>query len=248
MTMMGRCAVAAGLALAATTGAALADPQDVTPVHLEEAVAVQPGTIELQAGSRYSLDRYNSDGRHLVTFYPQVKIGVVGGLEVDLAAPYRTGSQSGGNTGTGSVAALYDFDIQTRYVPRLAARLSYRSCYGPGRNTQQYVAQGVATRWLGPPERAPRLHLNLVWNQLVHRSNTQHSSWMGVGLAYSQLVGERTAALIGVSHGAKCSVGQNQTIVDVGLRHEISSSWLVSAGVGAGIGQQSPAFRAIIVL
>lgn len=234
--------------LAASGGAALADPQGVTPVHLEEAVAVRPGTIELQAGSRYTLDRHNGAGKHLATFYPQAKIGVVGGLELDLAAPYRIGSQSGGNAGNGSFAVLYDFDNQTRYVPRLAARVSYLPSYGSGDDTQRYVVQGVATKWLGGTERAPRLHFNLVWNHLAQRSSTQRTDWMEVGVAYSQLVGERTAAVVGVTHGAKSSSGQNQTIADVGLRHEIGSSWLVSAGVGAGVGQESPAFRALLVL
>lgn len=246
--MAGRFAAIVGLALAASGGAALADPQGVTPVQLEEAVAVRPGTIELQAGSRYTLDRYNSAGDHLATFYPRVKVGVVGGLELDLAAPYRIGNQSGGNAGNGSVAVLYDFDNQTKYIPRLAARVSYLPSFGSGGDTQQYVVQGAATKWLGATERAPRLYLNLVWNHLAQRSSTQRTDWMEVAAAYSQLVGQHTAAVIGIVHGAKPSVGQNQTIVDVGLRREFGSSWLVSAGVGAGIGQQSPAFCPLLVL
>ncbi len=83
---------------------------------------------------------------------------------------------------------------------------------------------------------------------MAQRSSTQRTDWMEVAAAYSQLVGQHTAAVIGIVHGAKPSVGQNQTIVDVGLRREFGSSWLVSAGVGAGIGQQSPAFCPLLVL
>ena len=56
--MTGRCAAVASSVLAGASGTALADPQGVTPVQLEEASAVQPGTIELQAGGRYTLDRH----------------------------------------------------------------------------------------------------------------------------------------------------------------------------------------------
>jgi hypothetical protein len=69
-----------------------------------------------------------------------------------------------------------------------------------------------------------------------------------IGVAYSQLVSKRTALVVDVVHGARSTAGQNQTIADLGLRHEITDDWAVGGAVGDGLGQQSPGVRVIFAV
>ena len=114
-----------------------------------------------------------------------------------------------------------------------------------GNKSNQYFVRGLLTQWLGSNDRAPRLHLNLNCTQLTTPAKGGRSDIPEIGVAYSQLLTDKTAMVLEVVHGAKSTNGQNQTYLGGGLKWDVSDAWSLGSGVGVGVGQQSPDFRVI---
>jgi len=230
---------------------ALADPQSLSsyvPVQTEDAYETRLGTLEMQGVSRFTRDSNNRRGPNLWNLEPTLKLGALPGLQLDVSAPYAAGNQSGANQGGYGADALYRFNQQTMYLPAFALHAYYQQPYGAGHKSAQYTLRGIATKSLGSSERSPRLHLNLTWYHRVQPSSTQRDDQLEASVALSTLITERTALVADVVHGAKPDRNSNQTILEVGFRHEINDGLALSGGIGVGVGQQSPAFRAIFAI
>lgn len=234
----------AALAWASLPGTAAADPQALNtnvPVQIEDAMPVSLGMLTLQNDTRLTRDPHGR-GRTSVVTSPVLKFGVLPGLHVDLGPSYEFGDKSGAGSGSGSVAALYQFNKDGPYWPALAVHGFYDTPFGAGHKSALYTLRGMATKNLGD-ERAPRLHLNLSLYHLTQPDGTQRRDQLEIAAGVSALLRPDTAIVADVVHGAKPEKGRNQTLVDVGLRHEVGGGWAVSGGVGVGVAQSSPGFR-----
>jgi len=239
------------LSLLAVSSPALADPQGLSsfvPVQAQDALAVRTGLLELQGTGVYTRDDHNSRGRDLLNLSPTLKLGPLKGMQVDLSVPYAVGNQSGANQGSAGFDVFYNFNDPTPTFPALAVQAGYQTPYGAGHRSDQWFVRGLATQWLGPNDKAPRLHLNLNYTHVNTPSSTGRKDVMEILGAYSMLLTDKTALVLDIVHGAKSTKRQNETIVDAGLRWEINDEWSVGGGVGAGIGQQSPAFRVMFAI
>ncbi len=237
-------------ALAAST-TARADPQSLStdvPVQIEDALPVRLGTLELQGDNRFTRDTHNRRGSDLLASGLVLKLGPLPGLQVGLSPSYRFGAQSSANGGYGTIDVLYQVTDNSTYIPALAVHGYYAQPYGAGHKSVQYTLRGIATKYLGGSERSPRLHLNLSWYHLTQPSPSQRADQLELAIGYSRLVYDSTALVADVVHGAKPDRRASQTILDLGVRHEIGDGWAVSVGAGAGIGAQSPAFRAFFAV
>jgi len=230
---------------------ALADPQAMSgnvPVPAQDALVVRTGTLEFQGTGVYTNDNHNSKGSSLLALTPTLKLGPFRHVQIDISAPYSVGNQSSASQGGQAIDAYYQFTDPSPVFPALAVQAGYSVPYGPGRRTNQYFVRGLATQWLGSSERSPRLHLNLNWTRQTTPSETSRKEILEIVVAYSMLVSDSTAFVADVVHGAKSAKGQNQTVIDAGLRWEVDDHLALSAGAGVGVGQQSPAFRILFAL
>lgn len=242
----------ASVSAAQAAGPQTGDPQGLStfvPVQTEDALVVNPGVFELQGYSLFTHDHFNKAGSNLLELNPTIKFGPVRHVQLDISAPYNVGNQSTANQGNASINGIYQFTDPGPLVPALAAQAGYQFFnYGPGRASDQYFVRGLATKWLGSDNKAPRLHLNVDWTHATNPGQGSRSDILAIGVAYSQLVTSDTAFVTDIVHGAKPAAKQVETIVDVGLRHLIADNWAVSGSVGTGLGQQSPGFRALFAV
>ena len=243
-----------GLAILASfisARACAADPQSIStdvPVQVEDAFPTKYGVMTLQNTDVYTDDNKNSKGADDTQVQGVVKIGALPGLQVDIGPSYNFGDQSNADSGAGTVDALYQFNDNTTYLPAFAAHIYYEQPYGAGHQSQEWVFRGIATKYLGPSDRAPRLDINLTDYHLEQPSSTSRKDQLEAIVGLSADLNQNTAIVGDVVHGDLSAVGQVETIVDVGLRHTISGDWAISGGVGAGVEQQSPAFRVFFAL
>lgn len=248
---MRRLSAFSALLLTAVGFAARADPQGLStgvPVQIEDALPVRFGGLQLQGAALFTHDTSNRRGSDLWALNPSIKLGPLPRLQIDFTPSYSVGDHSGAGRGNGTVSALYQLTRNSTYVPALAVHGYYATPYGSGHKSAQYTLRAIATKYLGTSEQSPRLHLNLSWYHLTQPSRTQRDDQIEIAVGMSALLAKSTAVVADVVHGARPEKGANQTFVDIGLRHEISDTWAISGGVGAGLGQQSPGFRAFFAL
>jgi len=201
--------------------------------------------LEIQGTAVSTRDDHAADGRNLLNLTPTIKLGALKGLQIDVSAPYAVGDQRTANQGGGSLDAIWNFLPISDTLPALAVQPGYQTPYGAGHKSGQYFLRGLATQRLGTGEKAPRLHLNLNWTHVQQPSSTGRREVLEMSVAFSTLLTDKTALVLDVVHGAKTTVRQNQTIVEAGLKWELSDTWALTGGVGVGLGQDSPAFRVI---
>jgi hypothetical protein len=243
-----------GLAVLATCLSArvwAADPQSLStdvPVQVEDAFPTAFGGMTLQNTDVYTDDNKNSKGANDTQVEGVVKIGALPGLQVDIGPSYNFGDQSNADSGDGTIDALYQFNDNTTYLPAFAAHIYYEQPYGAGHQSQEWVFRGIATKYLGSSDRAPRLDINLTDYHLAQPSSTDRSDQLEAIVGLSADLDRNTAIVGDVVHGDLSAVGQVENFVDVGLRHTIAGDWAIGGGVGAGIAQQSPAFRVFFSL
>ncbi len=239
------------MALLACIGAvhpAHADPQATStyvPVQTQDALVVRTGSLTLQGTGVYTRDPINKKGADLLNMTPTIKLGPFKDVQLDVSVPYAVGNQSTADQGSAGVDAFYQFTDPTPTHPALAIQAGYQWPYGQGNKSNQYFVRGLLTQWLGSNDRAPRLHLNLNYTRLTTPAKGGRSDIPEIGVAYSQLLTDKTAMVLEVVHGAKSTNGQNQTYLVGGLKWDVSDAWSLGSGVGVGVGQQSPDFRVI---
>ena len=245
-----RCAATLPLAVIPAE-AALADPQALStfvPVQTQDALVTPTGVLEFQGTGVYTRDDFARGGRDLLNLTPTVKLGAAKGVQIDVSAPYAVGNQSTASQGAGGFDIIYNFLPPAPNHPALAIQPGYQVAYGPGHTTDQYFLRGLATQWLGSNDRSPRLHLNVNWTHYTTPSPTSRQDAVEIGVAYSMLIKNDTALVLDAVHGAKSAKNQDETIFDAGLRWEVNDHWALSGGIGAGVGQESPAFRVIFAI
>jgi hypothetical protein len=239
-------------AIAVTIAApAWADPQALStnvPVQIEDALPTPYGVMTLQSDNRFTHDSFNSRGSNGLLTEGVVKVGALPGLQVDIGPSYNIGNQSNADSGNATIDALYNFNNNSTYIPAFALHAYYQQPYGAGHQSQTYTIRAIATKYLGPSVTSPRFDINLTDYHLEQPSSTQRSDQLEIAVGLSALVTDDTAIVGDVVHGAKPNVGQVETLIDLGLRHQISGGWSISGGVGAGIAQQSPEVRVFFAL
>jgi hypothetical protein len=243
--------LAALAAASLAPGAAHADPQALSrfvPVTIEDAYPLGTGKIEFQGTGVWDHDTHGKRGDDLFTLTPTLKYGPFPGAQISVGVPYRLGDASRRYGGATSFAAFYNFNNQGDVLPAFAVSASYDEPFGADPQSRETSLRFVATKSLGDPYRAPRVHLNLSWNHLTDPIATERRDRYELAIGYSQSLGEHTAAVVDYVRAEKRTKGANSNIVEAGLRHELTPHWTVAGGVGVGFAEESQDFRVLVAL
>ena len=163
----------------------------------------------------FSHDKYESPGSNLYRGALTAKLGLLRRFELDIGLPYGVGDQS--STNTGSLPLGFSTSLTSKdNISAFAIAGGYTPSFGSRYRFAQDHNRGDCSD--GP-------------SHFVAKPRS----------CYIRLLTGSTALAFDLVHGAKSDVGKNQTIIDVGFRHE-QGNWRFSAGAGVGIGQQSPDF------
>jgi hypothetical protein len=242
---------AAAIAIFCLPRAAEADPQGLSrfvPITVEDAYPLATGEFELQATGVWVHDTHDRRGDDLVTAQPTLKLGPFPGAEVYAGLPYRFGDASRRDGGDEVFGAFYNFNNQRDLLPAFAVNASYANPYGADAHSGESTLRMIATKSLGDPYSAPRLHLNLTWYRLTDPTATERADRYETAIGYSQSLTAHTAAVVDYVWAEKRSRGAQSNLIEAGLRHELDEHWAISGGAGVGVGAQSQDFQLLFAL
>jgi hypothetical protein len=231
--------------------AALADPQGLSrfvPITIEDAYPVAPGEFELQATGVWDHDTHDRRGDDLVTAQPTMKFGPFSGAEIYAGMPYRFGDASRRHGGDEVFGAFYNFNEQRDLLPAFAVNASYANPFGADARSGESILRLIATKSLGDPYSAPRLHINLSWYRLTDPAATERTDRYETAIGYSQSVAPHTAVVVDYVWAQKRSQGAHSNLIEAGLRHELNDHWSLSSGAGVGVGAESQDFRLLFAV
>lgn len=236
-------AVGATGALASGAGEQGPDNLDINiPNTLHDAFAAERGSVELLGAARY--DRRH--GHDFVRFFPRLQIGVAEGLQATVEVPYTVGSGPGDDRGVATIGALYNFNRESAWLPAFAVAVDAGPAIGPGAHGGEMRLFGIASKTIDP-EAGRRLHLNLAWFRRFDPGEEERRDRYRVTVGYSQVLSRNTALVANYLRESQEERSERAAnILEAGLRYRVAPNLILGGALGAGIGHDSPRFRAIV--
>jgi len=222
------------------------DPQDLDlflPNTLEDAFAGEPDGYEAQFAARYDRRR----GHDEIRLRPILQSTPLDGLQLNLTLPYTVGSGPQANQGDLGAGIFYNLNREGPWLPAFALAIDASTPVGPGDRATELQLTGVATRSLDP-RGVNRVHLNLTWTRRFAPSLDERTIGYRAAVGYSRLLNENAVLIVDLLRQRQEIGAHDSHIVEVGTRLRLSPGVTIGLGVGAGIGRDSPRFRALASL
>jgi hypothetical protein len=233
---------AALLAVAAPAASAsdVYDLQRNFPLGVEDTTTADQGSVQVQASARYER---TSDGEDQLTLEPQLQYGVLPNLQLELSYPIIAGDADRTGSGDLTFAALYIFLQEENARPALAVRAQVELPTGVGSDGLDTDIRVILTKTINEGPSQDRIHLNVDWlHNAAAAQDERSNAFVGV-VGYSRKLSERTVFLADLVREEQEQEGLDSTILEGGVLHQLNDKITLAAGVGAGIGEDSPDFR-----
>lgn len=203
------------------------------PIAMEDAYAIPKGEIGVESGVRFSDRR---EGRTRVVFQPQIIYGAFYNAQIEIQGDLFTDPASlvGANkSGDLHLGLLYNFNTETLTVPALAMRVEADLPTGVRSQGVDTQVTGVMTRSFG----RWRVHLNAGYTVLGSPQGQERPGTYRAVAAVSYPLGFPTSfrdTFIADVYTRQSDLrGQrNNTGIEVGIRHQVSSRIVLDAGLG----------------
>jgi len=203
------------------------------PIQMEDAYAIPKGEIGLESGVRFNDRRA---GKTRFVFQPQIIYGAWYNTQIEIQGDLFTEPESvvGANkSGDLHLGVLYNFNTETLTLPAFAMRVEADLPTGVRSKGVDTQVTGVLTRSFG----RLRVHLNAGYTALGSAQGQERNGSYRVVAAVSYPIGYphrfRETLIVDVYTRQSDLVGQrNNTGVEIGLRHQLSSRIVLDGGLG----------------
>ncbi len=203
------------------------------PIQMEDAYAIPKGEIGLESGVRFNDRRA---GKTRFVFQPQIIYGAWYNTQIEIQGDLFTEPESvvGANkSGDLHLGVLYNFNTETLTLPAFAMRVEADLPTGVRSKGVDTQVTGVLTRSFG----RLRVHLNAGYTALGSAQGQERNGAYRVVAAVSYPIGYphrfRETLIVDVYTRQSDLVGQrNNTGVEIGLRHQLSSRIVLDGGLG----------------
>lgn len=243
--------VLAAVLIAAAHGAARAgevhDLQRGLPLEVEDTSTARHRQMQLQASTRYELEH---DGGDLLFIEPQLQYGFADNFHVEVTYPIVAGS--GDRTGAGDVivSGLYRFYDERSPgfgddpLPSMAVQGEFELPTGINSDGLDFTLRYIATKTLTHDDAQDRLHLNVAWTHNTAAAGDERHNFFSAVLGYSRKLNDETAVVADIVREQDEQEGQDATILEAGVIRQLTENVTISGGLGFGLGEESPDFRA----
>jgi len=203
------------------------------PIGMEDAYAIPKGEIGLESGVRFNDRR---EGRTRVTFQPQIIYGAFDNTQIEIQGDLMTEPDTiiGANkSGDLHLGVLYNFNTETIMLPAFAVRVEADLPTGVNSKGVDTQLTGILTRSFG----RLRGHLNVGYSVLGSPQQQERPGAYRAVAAVSYPLGYPTSfrdTLIASVYTRQSDQRdqRNNTGVEIGLRHQLTSRIVLDGGFG----------------
>ncbi|MBS0189024.1 MAG: transporter [Planctomycetes bacterium] len=209
------------------------------PTRLEDAYPLSFRDRELQI--RFSWDR-TGDHKDRFTLQPQVELGLAPNWQFTLGAPFYLGDADRRGSGDLQLGALYNFNQESLSLPAFA--LSGKIDIPTGKDSEgvDTTLKFIMTKTVDD-DHLGRIHLNLEWGHNFGAHEDERDNTFAIIPGYSFRLNADTIVVADFIREWEMERGRESNNVEVGARYQLSPRWVLSGGVGFGIGDDSPDAR-----
>jgi hypothetical protein len=246
-----RALAAAGMLTVAVPSAAWADVHDLQrglPLEVEDTLTAQRREMQFQTPARYERDE-NDD---LLTVEPQLQYGFADNFQVEVTYPIKAGDGPRSGSGDVVVAGVYRFldeeqpGFTSSFLPSMAVKGEFVLPTGINSDGLDTALRFIATKTVTEDETEDRVHLNLAWELDMAAGSNARAHMFTAVIGYSRKVREDTVVLADLVLGQDRQDNQSLVILEGGVLHQLSERLTLAGGLGVGLNDDSPEFRATV--
>lgn len=212
------------------------------PLQVEDAYPIAYRGREIQSSFRY--DRTRKDENRLA-FSPQLELGILPNTELSIEAPVYFGNADRTGSGDIHVTGLYNFNIESIYLPALALEAEGVIPTGKDNHGFDTGLKFIATKSISQMG-TDRIHLNVAWERNAGRLHDEREHRYVAILGYSRRIAADWMILADFVRELERKEKEDSNILELGFRWQVTPLSVVSFGGGAGIGRESPKALAIV--
>ncbi|RJR54822.1 MAG: meta-pathway of phenol degradation [Desulfobacteraceae bacterium] len=214
------------------------------PVTIEDALPTAYRNREVQGLVRWD---HTKEGEEHFRLEPRFEFGLWRNLEAEVTVPFNYGSAvDDKGIGDVEVSALYNFNQETLLFPALSlsgAAIFPTSDEGEGVDTR---AKFIATKAIGRSSKFHRLHLNVVWNHNTDALHDERDDYYSAIIGYDRAITADAFLVLDIVREQQKEKDQTYNLLEAGIRYQCNPLTVFTFGVGTGIGDDSPDFRAVV--
>jgi hypothetical protein len=205
-----------------------------------------PGTgIQFQLFARYDRTSQNQDQTLLA---PQLQWGFAKDWHLEVQSPFLIGDADRTGSGDIQVGLFWNFfkEPQNSPLPSLAVHGLLIAPTGVGSDGLDTELELVATKTLTGGPSQDELHANVRWDHNSIPSSDERRDRFTFVAGYSRRLARQTILVADFVREQQLTRGEESNVVELGLLQGLGEHALISFGLGAGIGDDSPNFRALV--
>ena len=214
------------------------------PLHFEDTVPVEYLGREFQLVSQYER---TGDGEDRWRFEPRLELGILQNTQLTIGTPFLFGSaDEGDGLGPVEVDVLYNLNQETLDLPALAlkagAEFTGAAAAGGGDGVDPFIGI-LVDRTIGRSSMYHKLHLNLMYQFNGSEMDDERDGRYEAAIGYSRRIGASALLVADLVRMQEMMENEEVNLAEIGIRYATTPQSVLSAGVGFGIGDESPDVR-----
>lgn len=223
----------------------VSDLEEGFPTALTDAYPKEYLGREAQLVNRFIRTDKEEDG---FLFEPRLEFGFPRNTQISVAVPFRTGELEPDGLGDVRVEALYNFNQETLGIPAVSAIAGLETPTGDDSHGVDPIVGAVMSKTLGRSPLLHRLHLVGRYQFNSEEQPDERDGRYKAVIGYSRRVSPELFLVFDYLREQDLTRHEETNLLESGLRYGLSPLWVLSAGVGFGIGAESPEVQATIGL
>ncbi|MFP5384831.1 MAG: hypothetical protein ACLGHN_02045 [Bacteriovoracia bacterium] len=210
------------------------------PLEVEDAYTTAYMNREFHTYFIYE-DLPDDEDRYLLV--PRLELGLFRNFQAEVATPFEFGDVENETSGNIELASLYNFNMETIWVPGTSLGGGVTLPTGEGREGYDTFLKLNLTKTLPVPISFHRLHANIYWTQNAQPEKSERINAMKYVIAHQVRVGTDDFFIVDYFYEEHLEDKNKTQMVELGWRHQYNPLTVLAAGIGSGLTDESPDFR-----
>ena len=212
------------------------------PVEVQDTSPTDTGKVQLQGAAVNETSNESSDR---FTLQPSVQWGFAENAHFLAYSQFYIADDDSAETGSGDVfvGMLYNFLAEGHYSPGLAVQGELVAPTGKDSEGLDTALTFIASKQITTEPTEDRLHFNVRWDHNSEPGTDERADRFEYVFGYSRKVTDKAVLVLDFFRREELTEDQESNMLEVGILYQLSQRTVIGAGLGTGIGDESPDTR-----
>jgi hypothetical protein len=210
------------------------------PVSIESTYPIEYLGREVQFLGRYERTREGEDSFRVEA---RLELGIWWNTELSIASPFLFGDAHEDGCGPINLEVMYNLNQETLDLPSFSLAAGADFATGNEGDGIDPFVKLLMTRTLGRSWHFHQVHFNLEYQWNGESRDDERSGRYAAAVGYSTRLNADTLFVASFLREQEMEEDVEMNLIEAGLRYQILPQGILSAGLGFGIGDESPDVR-----